>query len=107
MGGAELWLEGNPLEAESVAALVERAARMPAERKFSLGLDVDQLGALGEEPVLAAGPRLRTGAVMAEGRGYWKLSDGPISGGGSDGDGTIGGPRGCLLHPHHWVTCTC
>lgn len=101
---AELWLEGNPLETGSVLPLVERVAQLPAERKLALGLDERQLGALGEERRAAAGKRLRTGTVMGEGRGYWKLSRGP-SGAAEDADGTTGARAGLHVGPQPFFAC--
>lgn len=79
-----MWLEGNPLTPEAVAALLEA---LPTSQVSALGLDEAQLSELPlaqREPlVAAAGRKLRVcrivGGTAGPGPGYFKLEPAPAA----------------------------
>lgn len=82
-----MWLEGNPLAAETVEALLQA---LPASTVTALGLDEGQLAQLAaprrEELVSAAGPKLRVSRIVpppsgaaGQAHGYFKLDPAPAA----------------------------
>ncbi|BDA46872.1 probable leucine-rich repeat-containing protein 7 at N-terminal half [Coccomyxa sp. Obi] len=73
----ELWAESNPLNTRSVGYLLRDVARLPAERKFLVGLDSEQVEGVDDAVLAAANGRLQVGEIRGCGRGYFKLRRGP------------------------------
>ncbi len=74
---AEIWAESNPLDTHSVGYLLRVVARLPAERKFLVGLDSEQVEGVEHTVLSAANGRLQVGEIRGCGRGYFKLRRGP------------------------------
>ena len=74
---AEIWAESNPLSTRAVGNLLRDVARLPAERKFLVGLDSEQVEGVDDAVLAAADGRLQVGEIRGCGRGYFKLRRGP------------------------------
>ena len=70
-----VWLEGNPLSAESVSALAEAARR--SEGRGTVGLDAAQMEACGTKSTGRSTRHVLTSTIVPNVQGYFKLERHP------------------------------